>query len=902
MTGNSTDSPTGAPDSGELLLQLLQSSFSSARYNAKSVLAGLILFFGGSLALFIVFCFMRPRHNLIYAPKLKYSDKGEQEFRKPTPLTKNPFTWIMKVFKISEDELIEKLGIDAAIFIRFHRMCRNMFFLISVVACGVVIPINVYFNLQSQYADSLRNANDIFILMTPSLVTGLPLVAHVALGWIIDMIVLTFLWVNFKKVISIRRKTFMSKEYQRALFMKTLLITEISKKYASDEGIVRLMSKLNCEQRPIQQANVGRNVNKLSTLLETHRRAILALESYLAKYLKNPDRLPSKRPQCKPMKGDRGHNHTGKVDAIEYYIAKIKTLQEEISVMRANIDAHNTLSYGFVSYNSQEDCHVVAKSASNGRKKGVLVHLAPRPEDIIWKNIVLGRMERGNKQWWGNVFFVVMMIAWIVPNAFIGCFLGDLSRIGVLWHGFQTYMNAHQTLFAVLQGVLSPVVTSLIFLILPLIMRRMSQWQGKLTKNEREHDVTGKLYAFFFFNNFFVFTLMSVAWNIVSQVVNFVDTNSDLTFEQAINKLAIGQQISTAVIDASSFWVMYILKANLGAVVDLLQLFSLLWNAFRRLATSPTPRQQMLWTAPQHFNFAIYYIWLLFYATIALAFTTIQPIILPLLTVYLAFDIVIKKYCLMYMFVTKAESDGMFWPLLHNCMLFATAMGNLVLLCVVWIKGGWIMAMAVVPLPIVVIIFKIVTASKFNPLFYYFMPSNSEREAMELQASLNGKWEQSSILEQRYQNPAINERLPVPMVHAKAQHLLPMVCNSDNNDIFDDDVAYGQHKMDANKFDIVREDQLDYEHYQRMVEDATPGVETDAPVFEDHQHFDDRKLEYNSYTSREDLLPVYPSTNFNGSALSLQDSRENLSHGVLAYHHRGDDEVDSRNLLDNNRI
>lgn len=838
-------------DTGKQLLDLLHKSFESTRYDAKSVLAGLVLSLGGGLLLFILFCFIRPRHNLIYAPRIRYSD----EDKRPEPLKKkNPFSWIKTVFLIKEETLIDKLGIDAAVFVRFIIMMRNIFLATSLIGCAIGIPINVYYNLHSKDSGKLTGA-DSFRLMTPSNLTGVPLAAHIVMAWVIDGIVLTFLYFNLRKVVEIRRRAYMSKEYQNALFTRTMLVTEIPKKYLSERGLADLMSRYRVS-RPINQINVGRNVKELSRLLESHERAVVELEKVLAKYLKNPDKLPARRPMCKPAREDRQNSGNRKVDAIEYYIQRIQRLEKQISTARDSIDAKNYLPYGFVSYNTQEDCHTVAKGIGQGRRDKLLTELAPRPKDIIWPNIVLSRFERKQKQWWGNVLFAALLIAWIVPNAFIGCFLTQLSRIGTLSSGFQQFMSHHQTLFAVIQGFLAPLVTTLIFMILPSILRRMSQWQGRITKSRRERDVTLKLYIFFFFNNFFVLTLMNVVWNIVTMIIDLKDRQEGVSVIGTIKKFS--ESISTSIISASSFWVMYLLRANIGLMMDLLQAFTLLYNSVQRCLLSPTPRELMLATAPQSFQYAPYYNWLLFYCTIALAFTSIQPLVLPIIAFYLCIDVIVKKYMLMYMFVTSVESDGMFWPLVNNCLIFATGFGNLVVLAIVWVQGGWKFAIPVAPLPIIVIAFKIFTAVKFNDKFYYFLPTATEREFIEFQSAMQSSgWEYRSNLEQRYLNPAVNQRLPVPMVHAKAEHLLKQICSLDSmgnldgfeyeaNPFLPGNRGIQKHRgggnavnrrsvIGENKFDLVKDDELDYDHYKEMAETSsvvgTPHVQEMSTMY-----------------------------------------------------------------------
>lgn len=879
MSSNGEFTPRNT-DAGQQLLQFLQESFKSAQYTAKSVLAGLIFSLGGSVILFIIFCLIRPRNNIVYAPKIRYSDSKD---KKPETLGKHPLSWMSHVFRTSEDQLVDYIGIDAALYIKFMSMLRNIFLVFSVLGCLVMIPINVAFNMKSPLAPAVSKS-DAFILMTPTLLYGDPLYAHIVLAWIFDIIILFTLWRTFNKIIKMRRNKFKTEEYQNALFMRTLMLTEVPKKYHSEGGLISLMGKLKVS-RPIQNATIGRDVTELTKLIKRHTKAVHKLESVLAKYLKNPDKLPAKRPTCKPFKFDK-NAQDGKIDAIDYLCNIVERLEKEIEMVRESIDTHKTLPYGFVSYESVEDCHIIAKSTQRKRKGKLNATLAPHPSDIIWDNIVLTRLQRANKQHWGNFLFLVMMILWIAPNAFMGVFLSNLNRIGALWPPFIGFMYSYPVLFSILQGVLSPVVTSLIFLILPAIMRKMSQWQGKVTKHEREMDTTKKLYMFFVFNNLFVFTVFSVVWNIISKTIQLIKEGHDLTFEKVMDELNIAQQLSTSILGASSFWVMYILRVNFGAVLDLLQLFSLLWRGFQRHFLSPTPRELMLWTAPQHFNFAAYYNWLLFYTTIALSFSMVQPLVLPVTAFYFALDVIFKKYSLMYIFVTKAESDGLYWPFLHNAMLFATVFGNLALFAVIWVQGGWRKAVCLAPLVLIIIIYKIVSVRVHNDRFYYFIPTEQETAEMEsLRTRTNLSDISSGALERRYRNPTITGKLIVPMVHSKAQHILPQICNITNyyNQDAEMETAFkglndeyeGYHMNDfvhdspeeqkelLRRFDIVDENDLTFEKYQeiereRLKTPFNPYLQQQQPVnIYQHNHTSQENLmseqESGKYSEQNDL-------------------------------------------------
>lgn len=717
----------------------------------------------------------------MYAPKLKFSDDKSR----PKPLSKHPFAWIKFVLKCKEDEYLDKSGLDAVVYIRFIAMCRNIFAILSVLGVLVILPINVVYNKRSPLAPSL-SFKDAFSLTTPILISGDITIAHVTLAYIFDLIICFFLWTNYEHIIKLRRSLYVTEEYQNALFMRTLMLTEIPKKYSkTDQGLIELLKQLKI-QRPIQNASVGRDLGQLNKLMDQYNKTVLKFESVLAKYLKNPTKLPATRPVIKPFKEDREFNIGGKIDAIDYLSQRMQKLESQIFHVRETLDTNKTLPYGFVSYKSVEDCHIVAQANSKKFRK-LDAQLAPRPEDIIWENIILSKGGRKNKQLWGNVLFIILTILWIVPNAFIGAFLSQMSRIGTLWPAFNVFMIRYPVLFSILQGIIAPIITSLIFLILPAIMRRMSHWQGKVTKRDRELDVTKKLYTFFVFNNIFVFTVFSVVWGIVADIIKLVDTRSDLNFDIVMREINIAVKLSTAIMGASSFWVMYILRVNFGAVLDLLQLFSLVLRGFQLHFMSPTPRQQMLWTAPQHFNFAAYYNWSLFYSTIALCFAMIQPLVLVAVALYFSLDYLYKKYGLMYIFVTKAETDGIFWPHLFNYFLFATIFGNSFLFVVVWVQGGWRIAVVMAPLLPILIAFKIISNKKQASRFHYFIPTEEERNFMESRRTRSTLSDASSTaLARRYKNPVIDCNLMVPMIHSKAKHLIPQIAGLNSN-IFGDD-------------------------------------------------------------------------------------------------------------------
>jgi len=79
-------------------------------------------------AIFLVFLLLRPFNTVVYAPRLRHAD----DKHRPPPMGKNLFAWYKPVFKTNEDTFVHMIGMDATIFLRFARMCRNMFVVLSI--------------------------------------------------------------------------------------------------------------------------------------------------------------------------------------------------------------------------------------------------------------------------------------------------------------------------------------------------------------------------------------------------------------------------------------------------------------------------------------------------------------------------------------------------------------------------------------------------------------------------------------------------------------------------------------------------------------------------------------------------------------------------------------------------
>lgn len=731
------------------------------------------------------------------------------------------FAWIAPVVKSQENDLVDCLGLDATVFLRFTRMCRNIFCILSVLGCVIMIPIN----LSEGDEESRRNVLTAFTNMS-----GQPLWSHIACVWAFDVIVAYFLWRNYRIVRNLRRRYFQSADYQKSLHARTVLVRDIPPSYRTDEGILRITDEVN-PTPTLPRAAIGRNVKELPQLIDEHNKMVRLLEEVLSKYFKNPDRLPPNRPTCRPEKKHREHHGSEKVDAIDYYTDRIKELEAEIKHVRESVDKRNAMPYGFASWDSIEHAHAVAYAARRKHPQGTTITLGTRPNDIIWSNLPLTKASRKWKRFTIVFWSTVLTVLWIAPNAMIAIFLTDLSNLGLVWPAFQTSLNANPKVWAAVQGIASPAVTSLIYLVLPIIFRRLAVRAGKVTKAAREHQVLHSLYTFFVFNNLVVFSLFSAGWGFVSAVIDA--KNHDQDAWDAIVEGHFYAKIMTSLSQVAPFWVTWLLLRNLGAAIDLIQLVNMIWKWFARKCLSPTPRKAIEWTAPPHFDYASYYNYFLFYSTIALSFATLQPIVLPVTALYFAVDSWLKKYLLLYVFVTKTESGGRFWRPIYNRMIFALIFSNCVTALVIKARGTWTMVFAMVPLPILLLAFKWYCRRTFDEeMLYYHKAVKTDTESpADVKAGKKG----TDRLSSRFGHPALYKPLATPMVHAKAAGALEKLLH-DRHDVNAVTAGYSDiamHRMSAEQpgkpspnepgdaaaaaaapFEVVSESELDFSYFK----------------------------------------------------------------------------------------
>lgn len=113
------------------------------------------------------------------------------------------------------------MGLDAVIFLRFLRTCRNIFLVLTIFGCGILIPVNL-----APGSNIYQAYGNVAILMrfTPQYIFGSRFWAYVACAYVFDAVICGILYYNYVAVARLRQRYFQSETYQNSLHSRTLMV------------------------------------------------------------------------------------------------------------------------------------------------------------------------------------------------------------------------------------------------------------------------------------------------------------------------------------------------------------------------------------------------------------------------------------------------------------------------------------------------------------------------------------------------------------------------------------------------------------------------------------------------------------------------------------------------------
>ncbi|KAI9312584.1 hypothetical protein BX666DRAFT_1984491 [Dichotomocladium elegans] len=739
---------------------LRDQSSKDAVLTVKSLGIQLLVNASVSLGLLLCISWLRPLHYLAYppseAPLAGGHKKATHEF--------GWIDWIKQLTRVSDDFLIDRIGFDAVLFLRFVRMIRNLLAIMTLIGAGILMPINVIATQRTGdwppvawdlgllsissinlFAGKVSTTNDDRWYWAPILAT-----------WLFTVLLLIFLHRSSNDYLQMRRQFYKTPAY--TLSSRSLLLTNIPKYIQSNHDLKKWISTTCGIHLPVQQVYLGRSDSKLISLIELYKEAVENLEDAIAIYARDRS---GRRPVIWMAKSWLPKfTRKEPIDAIEHYTKRVSDLYQAIKQIPAKDQV--ATDYGWVTFS----CAAWANSALQIFKKrnlNALAHISPPANDLIWPNMSISKRSRTARLWIGRVYFTIFLFTWSVPVAALSIISSIVNMIR-LYPESRDYIEKYWFILGLVQAYIAPCVTAILFFALPRFFLRLVKKQGYLTRSMSDRKVLVMLNLFFISNHLILFTICSVFIGIVGQLRELV-LYGDLEDGRITEYTA---QLAKNIADFSSFWINLVCVRAVGVSLEVVQVIPVITIRLRTLFMRPSPRRLKRLLAPPHFEFAQNYNIVIFFFTIALIYATTSPLVLPFSLIYFSAASYVYKYILMYIYVTKVESGGGIWPVVFRSTVISMVLAQFGSFVLILLKGGHIQAYTLLPLILLTILFLIIYSRRLHRLATSVAASMVTHEDP---ATINT----TSTLENQYRDPLLNATYLMPLIHSDMRSLLSQI-------------------------------------------------------------------------------------------------------------------------------
>ncbi|WVQ84358.1 hypothetical protein IAT38_006510 [Cryptococcus sp. DSM 104549] len=549
------------------------------------------------------------------------------EGKRPPVLPSNIFGFWKTVFGTPDTDIIVSNGPDAYFYIRFMKVFGlQMLVPYVILTIAVCVPLAVITpNKGNDGLNKLTFGN----VADDSLIrhVGHFLVAMVLIWWTLFLI-----WREYNHFIEIRQAWLSSPQHLSLARTRTVAVTNIPEDINSSSGMKELAGVVSRIDGTASSNPIANFVSRQSTATEgtaVNGEAEGGVRQvWLTRKCKDMDKIWQERDkECTRLEGGVGKlqklaaknvlkkktpEAKGKFDAessggdiIDRYVLPKKRptwkqgllgligKKMDLTTSPEYIHAHNqelaTLRQGadelpqgntaFIRFASQHEAHSFARlvgKTGKGHKKikgGVEVV----PEDVEWSNISMSPTQRLLRSIVSWCLTIGLIIVWAIPVAFVGM-VSNVDSLCATVSWLSWICTIPKVALGIIKGVLPPVLLAVLFMLLPIVLRKMVTMQGEVRKTDIELKLQTRFWLFQVIHGFLIVTLAS---GLISALQNIGETVNELP-----------TLLSSKLPTASIFFLTFILTATFsGAAKTYARLVPFVMWQLRGFLAGNTPRK-----------------------------------------------------------------------------------------------------------------------------------------------------------------------------------------------------------------------------------------------------------------------------------------------------------------------
>ncbi|KAF9576342.1 hypothetical protein EC968_009316 [Mortierella alpina] len=688
--------------------------------NATGLATQLVISIALGLAAFLTFCALRTRWVVMFAPRTKLRRKT------PPILASTFFGWIPQLKRIPEAEMLECVGLDAVMLLRFFAMASKLFFYCLIPGLLVILPVNRYTNSDKLHQSPGHDDDDDDGYWSSSFGWGSGTDAHgtpllylftqFTFTWVFTILTTYSIWHTYEGYIAIRRDYML--KHARSITNRTVMVIGLPSELQNDRKLGKFYEKLGVGS--VETARVCRHVRKLKRLIEQRAHALRNLERAYVEYYGNPSAVPGYDPDKIEAESEHdlvdprtmAEDHEGadegtsllrnqskkrpttrlgfmgifgkKVDKIDHCREIYATLDKAVQKIRKS-RIFATSSIGFVTFKDMHSAQILAQTVNTQQTLSCITSLAPEPRDVFWDNLNLPPSELGVRSVVVNTTVFFLVFFWSGPIGIFSSFL-NLKTLEKLIPGVTEIAEASPILKDLIQGFLPTLGVTIFLAVVPKILEALCVRQGIQSHSAVARSLYHKYFYFILFNVVLLFTVVGT-W---AQAFDRVYHN--------LGELAL--LLAMSLPRVAPFFVNFVILKGIGMLpLQLLQFGDVIEQTFRGIL-SKTPRDYAEARAPPELHDGVVYANSTLTFVIVLIYSCIKPLILVFGSVYFAVGYVVYKYQLLYVFFHPYESGGLTWPMVYNRITLGLVIFQLTMLGLFMLKQSYLLGALLAPLPI----------------------------------------------------------------------------------------------------------------------------------------------------------------------------------------------------------
>lgn len=627
-------------------------------------------------AFLTAFIILRLRFLRIYQPKSSFNLINDE--KKPDPLPKGIYQWIVPLLKKSDNFVIRQAGLDGYFFLRYMFLISCICFAAVFLFFPILLPLNATNGKGSTGLDQLSFSN---------VKDSNRFYAHALISWIFYFGILYIIYRELTLYTSIRQAVLSSPRYAKKLSSRVVLFQTVPEQYLSEEEFSKLfddVKKVWIARSPKELRKLVKEREKMANKLEAAENTLL--RKAMAAKLKADKKgetiedfenidsyVPEKnRPthRLKPIIGK-------KVDTINYIKEELPKLNQKVLALQSKHKEFKPFNSVFVEFSSQ----FAAQQAFQSVTHHTALHMSPRfiglePKDLVWVNMRMFWWERLVRKFSAIAIITILLIFWSFPVAFIGM-ISNITYLTNKLPWLRFIYKLGDRLLGILTTLTPTVLLALLMMLLPRFIRFMGEVAGAPSKQHVEYFTQQAFFAFQVIQVFLITTISSSASSTVTQIA-----------EEPTQAMYL---LSENLPKASNFYIAYIILQGLSVSSGaLLQIVTLILFYVMGVLLDKTPRKKWnRFTKLSKPSWGTVFPVFTNLAVITLTYAIISPLIVLFATVGFFLVYVAYLYNLTYAFAEGPDSRGMHYPRALFQTMVGVYLGEICLLGLFVVAKAW---------------------------------------------------------------------------------------------------------------------------------------------------------------------------------------------------------------------